>query len=264
MKRDIDSIQLVAGETGLRLIDSIEKHGYTIIDRCLSPQLLAAAREEYAACMRDEPLHAQGEKFKPADLEKAPWRKQAVGSRSGSGEPYSQLLQTTYFRPGDKRFPALSTIFSAMIALRNALTGMHPEYGNNLDRDAFWNACRIHHYPQGGGHMAAHRDTLFPHLLQDFKIPFIQMMVTLTARGTDFHTGGCYVVDRSGEKVFFETADNAGYLVLFDGATVHGVDDIDPSALLDFASPKGRMALFVNLYKNFQIDDAGDLNTQKN
>lgn len=264
MKRDIDTMQLNISGVENQLIDAIEEQGYVIVDRYLTPQLLAMAREEYAVCMRNEPLHAQGEKFVPADLEGAPWRKQAIGSRSGSGEPYSQVLQTTYFRPDDERFPALCAIFSSMISLRNALTGMRVDYGNSIATDAFWNACRIHHYPQGGGHMAAHRDTLFPHLLRNFKIPFIQMMVTLTSRGTDFHTGGCYVIDRNGQKVFFETADNAGSLVLFDGSTIHGVDDIDPSELLDFSSPKGRMALFVNLYKNHQIDQAGNLHTQKN
>lgn len=251
MKLEIDTTHFVNSHA---LIDSIETRGYAIVDRCLGPQLLATAREEYAACIHNEPLHAQGEKFKPADLALAPWRKQAIGSHSGSGEPYSQLLQTTYFCADDERYPALSMVFSTMIKLRNSLTGMRLDYGNNLVSDAFWNACRIHHYPQGGGHMAAHRDTLFPNLLKDFKIPFIQIMVTLTTREVDFKTGGGYVIDRSGEKVFFERAGNGGALILFDGATVHGVEDIDPSELLDFSSLKGRIALFVNLYKNLQIN----------
>jgi hypothetical protein len=137
-----------------------------------------------------------------------------------------------------------------MIELRNSLTTMNLNYGNDLNNDAFWNACRIHHYPQGGGHMAAHRDTLFPHLLKNFKVPFIQIMVTMTARGTDFNNGGGYVVDSKGNTILFETDNNAGSLVLFDGSTIHGVQDIDLSELLDFSSSKGRIALFVNLYKN--------------
>jgi hypothetical protein len=205
--------------------------------------------------MLSEPLHAQGSKFKPTDLVRAPWRKQSIGSHSGNGEPYSQVLQTTYFHSDDARFPSLSAIFSDMILLRNALTGMRFDYGKNLDKDKFWNACRMHHYPQGGGHMAAHRDTLFPGLLKNFKIPFIQIMVTLTSRGADFHTGGCYVVNSFGQKIFFETSNNAGTLVIFDGATIHGVDDVDPTELLDFSSFKGRKALFVNLYKNLLPDE---------
>ncbi len=242
-------------EIGARLIRSVEDQGYTIIDRFLSQHLLDAARDEYARCMCTTPLHAQGEKFRPSDLSVAPWRKQTVGSRSGSGEPYSQLLQTTYFHSGDQRFPALSGIFNSMVTLRNFLTGMPLDYGNNLQSDAFWNACRLHHYPQGGGHMATHLDTLFPKLLRDFKIPFIQIMVTLSARGKDFKTGGGFIIDRAGEKIFFENENNAGALVLFDGSIYHGVDDIDSFEFLDFSKINGRKALFVNLYKNLEMDE---------
>lgn len=250
MKMNLMPIPLVPKEVEPKLIDSIKSTGYAVVENCVNQNLLAAARHEYELCMSREVLHAQGEKFSPAELERAPWRKQAIGSRSGSGEHYSQLLQTTYLRPRSADYPALSSIFLGMISLRNSLTGMHLEYGNNLSQDAFWNACRVHHYPQGGGHMAAHRDTLFPQLLRDFDIPFIQVMLTLSARGTDFNVGGGYVTNRSGQKVFFETANSAGSLILFDGSTVHGVDDVDPDTLLDFSSRRGRIALFVNLYKN--------------
>ena len=250
MTHDIKSMDSGAAKTGSDLIHLVEKHGYVLIENTYTQEYLIDARAEYAQCILMEPLHPSGEKFKPVELIKAPWRKQTVGSHSGSGEPYSQLLQTTYFHPKDTRFPALNAIFSSMIELRNSLTNMNRDYGNDLDNDAFWNACRIHHYPQGGGHMAAHRDTLFPDLLKNFKVPFLQIMATLTARGTDFHTGGGYVVDSNGQNVFFETASNAGSLVLFDGSTIHGVQDIDLSELLDFSSSKGRIALFVNLYKN--------------
>ena len=235
------------------LLEAIASRKFIVLENFIPGDIVAAARAEYYACMQSEPLHAQGEKFKPTALGTAPWRKQAIGSRSGSGEPYSQLLQTTYFSQEELRYPALSHIFSMMIHMRNRLTRMPQEFGKDLQRDPFWNACRIHHYPQGGGHMAAHRDTLFPQLLKDFSIPFLQIMVTLSQRGSDFHTGGGYVDDAQEQRHFFETESNMGSLVLFDGAAVHGVDDIDAGALLDFQSHKGRMALFVNLYKNFDV-----------
>ena len=98
--------------------------------------------------------------------------------------------------------------------------------------------------------MAGHRDTLFPALLKEFEIPFLQMLVTLSNRGADFDSGGGYVVDNSGNKIFVESDDNAGSIVFFDGSTIHGVDDIDPDTLLDFSSEKGRISLLVNLYSN--------------
>lgn len=232
------------------IINSIENKRYAIIENWLELEAIKKAKEEYEYCMSKLPLHAQGEKFRSIDLRKSPWRKQAIGSHNGSGEPYSQLLQSTYFCPENSReFPTLNTIFSRIIQVRNELTDMPMNYGNNLEKDEFWNACRVHHYPQGGGHMAGHRDTLFPDLLKGFKIPFLQIMVTLSTRGTDFNIGGGYIIDQDNQKIYFETDINPGSLVLFDGNTIHGVEDIDPNELLDFNSIKGRIAMFVNLYK---------------
>lgn len=235
------------------ILSEIERCGYVIIQDFISQDIVKLIKEEYAYCMENEPLHAQAEKFDPVNLEISPWRKLAVGSRSGNGEPYSQLLLTTYFSQKDKKYPILSEIFKKMISLRNLITDMPLEYGNCLCKDPFWNACRIHHYPLGGGHMAAHRDTLFPSLLNEFKIPFIQMMVTLSNRGNDFSKGGGYICDKNGTRIFFERFNNAGSMVLFDGSIIHGVDDIDPAELLDISKINGRMALFVNLYRNLGI-----------
>ena len=101
--------------------------------------------------------------------------------------------------------------------------------------------------------MAAHRDTLFPKLQEKFSIPFLQIMVTFSTRGKDFMQGGGYIEDKNGARQFFETPDNTGAVVLFDGATVHGVDDVDLDKILDFHSKEGRVALFVNLYTNFKL-----------
>jgi hypothetical protein len=228
----------------------IRKQGYSIVPGFLSAADVLDARKEYFASMDLHEPHSQGEKFKPIDLIEKPWRKFAIGSKTGNGEPYSQVLQTTYFSQDDKNYPSLSAIFNAMVSIRNAMTDMPLDYGNNIHKDDFWNACRVHHYPRGGGHMAAHRDTLFPRLLSDFEFPFMQMMVTLTNRETDFNNGGGYVYNNEGKKVFFETKENSGSLVFFDGNTVHGVEDIDSDELLDFKSKQGRIALFVNLYAN--------------
>ena len=238
-----------------KVFADIRERGYSIFPGFLSAEILINVREEYFRCLKNLPIHSQGERFSPRSLTLSPWRKYAIGSKSGSGEPYSQILQTTYFSPSDSNYPELSSVFNQLVVIRNSLTNMRADYGADLDNDDFWNACRVHHYPQGGGHMASHRDTLFPKLLAGFEFPFIQLMVTLSARGFDFHQGGGYVIDRSGARTFFETETNAGSLVLFDGNTTHGVDDVDSGELFDVSSRKGRIAIFVNLYSNFVKND---------
>jgi len=233
-----------------KVFSDIRDNAYSILPGFLSTEDLVGARSEYFRSLESEQSHPPLEKFKPIELVEKPWRKFAIGSKSGSGEPYSQLLQTTYFSEKCSDYPVLSKVFGRMINIRNKLTKMPVNYGSNLDEDDFWNACRVHHYPCGGGHMAAHRDTLFPRLLKEFEFPFIQMMVTLTTRKYDFNLGGGYIVDKQGETVFFENESNAGSLIFFNGETVHGVEDVDPDLLLDMNSKSGRVALFVNLYAN--------------
>lgn len=228
----------------------IRNQGYSIVENFLTTDELSKARGEYFACMDQCRPHPQGEPFRPIELNGSPWRKFAVGSKTGSGEPYSQVLQTTYIAQRDKTYPQLTKIFNHMIRIRNEMTGMSLDFGADLSSDDFWNACRLHHYPRGGGHMASHRDTLFPRLLSEFEFPFMQMMVTLSNRGEDFFNGGGYVYNKAGEKIFFETEKNAGSLIFFNGETVHGVEDVDPDELLDMNEKKGRIAIFVNLYAN--------------
>jgi hypothetical protein len=232
------------------ILSCVSKKNFCVVENFIEKRLLNSARNEYFSFLKESTIHPQGEKFSPTDLYLRPWRKQAIGSRNGSGEPYSQVLQTTYFHGSNKEFPALMEIFGRMISLRNSWTNMRVDYGNDLIGDDFWNACRIHHYPQGGGHMAGHRDTLFPSLLKNFEIPFLQVLVTMSTRGSDFYSGGGYVIDGDGRKVFIESDGAAGSIVFFNGSTVHGVEDVDPTQLLDFSSEKGRISLLVNLYAN--------------
>ena len=60
IKRDIEAMHLMASQLGPKLTDTIENHGYAMIEGYLSLAHLAAARQEYAAWMRDQPLRAQG------------------------------------------------------------------------------------------------------------------------------------------------------------------------------------------------------------
>ena len=231
------------------IFSEIKKHGFFMQKNFITDDHIAKARQEYEEFFLTSSPYPQTQSINPEILLKLPWRKYSVGSKSGNGEPYSQLLQTTYFSSTTPGFPALTSIFKKMIMLRNFLTGMPNDYGNNLKLDEFWNACRVHHYPSGGGHMAQHKDTLFPKLLSEFELPFIQIMITFSKRDEDFHSGGGYVL-KKGEKFFFEGRGCYGDLVIFDGNTEHGVDDIDNNELLDMSRSNGRMALFVSLYKN--------------
>src|SRR5215470_2262762 len=99
----------------------LDKDGYLIVKDDAIVSLCEAARAEYEQCLRTLKLHAPSERFDFHELEVAPWRKLAIGSRNGLGNPYAQNLQSIYFNPSDARTPALGKLFGAMLGVRNKL-----------------------------------------------------------------------------------------------------------------------------------------------
>jgi len=208
--------------------------------------LCEAARADYLAAFKTTSVQPPKQAFQPSDLAVEPWRKFAIGSRNGVGEPYAQLLQTIYFDPAGARHPSLNALFKVMIGLRNQLMHVAPDFGADPGRDGYWNACRVHHYPRGGGFMMNHCDTYFPVKLGD--LPFYQVMAPLSVKGRDFLEGGGILVTRQGERLNTDELAGLGSLVVFDGRILHGVDDIDPRDIMDFDDEGGRLAAFANLY----------------
>lgn len=227
---------------------ALKTDGYCIVSSPEMKAIAVQARAEYLESMLDCPPNSPKKRMDPKDLPERPWRKFAIGSATGLGEPYAQLLQTTYFDENYFKYPALRTLFAKMIGLRNEISGTRADFGSVPARDGFWNACRIHHYPRGGAFMAAHRDTYFPKALKDAGHPFLQIMTTLSERTEDFFHGGGYIYDRHGTKIMFESKGSIGDLVFFDGDIIHGVEDVDGDQVIDFTLQSGRIAAFVNLY----------------
>ena len=97
--------------------------------------------------------------------------------------------------------------------------------------------------------MVTHRDTHFPQVIStQIGKPFYQICVLLSRKRTDFFSGGGVIYDSKKEKIDLEEKGGFGSLILFDGRTYHGVEDIDLDQVIDYSRTDGRMAAFVNLY----------------
>lgn len=233
----------------VRIDTELNSTGYLILHDAEIEQISPKARAEYDRCLRNSKLHAPRERFQYSVLSREPWRKLAIGSSNGLGESYAQNLQSIYFDANDANYPALGSLFGQMILIRNKLMGVAPSFGSNPELDRFWNACRVHHYPRGGGFMATHRDTHFPKVIStQITKPFYQICVLLSRKNTDFFTGGGVIYDNNKEKIDLEEKGGFGSLILFDGRTYHGVEDVDLDQIIDFSRSDGRLAAFVNLY----------------
>ncbi len=233
---DIAQIARDVSATGLAIV----RPGGDFVTLCKS------AKAEYLDAFRTTKARPPKQPFKPSDLAAGPWRKYTIGSRNGVGESYAQLLQTMYFDANQRSGTSLSELFAIIIELRNHLMRVAPDFGNDPARDGFWNACRVHHYPRGGGFMMTHCDTYFPVQLGD--LPFYQVMVPLSVKGEDFSEGGGVLVTRQGERLNTDDIAGLGSIVVFDGRIQHGVDDVDPQAVMNFDDARGRLAVFANLY----------------
>jgi hypothetical protein len=231
-------------------IDSIRKdvkdRGFAVLTPPNFKELCELARQDYFSALKNTPLQPPKKPFKYTDLAAGPWRKLAIGSSNGIGEPYAQFLQTIYFDQFQSAYENLNKLFKFIITLRNQLMGVDIAFGDNPKTDGFWNACRVHHYPTGGGFMVIHRDTYFPVQLGEYS--FYQLLVPLSSKGRDFTAGGGVVVDREGKKLNTDDAPGMGSVLIYDGRTLHGVEDVDADQIVSFDSPKGRLAVIANLY----------------
>jgi hypothetical protein len=224
----------------------IAENGFSVLRLPGMEQLCELARTEYLDALATHPLQPPKKRFHYSELRQAPWRKLAVGSTNGVGEAYAQFLQTIYFDNGHSAYPHLNTLFKLIVEVRNRLMGVAGDFGDQPVRDGFWNACRVHHYPAGGGFMVMHTDTYFPLKLGEYS--FYQLLVPLSRKGRDFNSGGGVIVNRQGAKINTDDEGGLGTILVFDGRTRHGVEDVDPDELINFDSPRGRLSVVCNLY----------------
>lgn len=236
-------------------IDSIDKDvrlkGFSIIHPDGLKNVLESARQEYHELIKSIEFSASKEKFDYRSIKKCPIRKISVGSKNSVGEQYAQVLTTSFIDCHESPYAFLNETFQLLIEIRNTLMKIELDFGFVPERDGFWNACRVHHYPRGGGFMTIHKDTYFPNALGDRS--FFQILIPLSVKGRDFVNGGGIVEDLKGNRLNTDDVAGLGSIIIFDGRIFHGVDDVDPGEILDFSSFMGRIALVANVYKVLDI-----------
>jgi hypothetical protein len=140
--------------------------------------------------------------------------------------------------------------------LRNLLTGLPADkFMSGTPQDGCIARIAFQFYPSGSGGMNKHKDPYDHHQLT---VPIL----TMSEKGKDFQTGGCFVEDADGKRIYVDEISEIGDAVYFNSQTAHGVEMIDKDEKLDWLSFKGRwMMLFAvnKLAGNSQIADAQDL-----
>src|SRR6478609_5316283 len=226
------------------ILQDVAQQGYSFLKTDYTIELARAARDEYYSLFQNFPASSKG--FVYSDLLKSPIRKKNISSSTGVGETYAQVLQSTYFHESYPN-PVLSELIQLLITLRNRVTNAAADFGNNPQQDGMWNACRIHHYPQGGSFFLGNRDKHFPAILGERG--YIQILYLISEKGVDFQTGGGFIGDLNGNRIDTEEAAGMGALVFFDSRILHGVADVDPLEDFSLERKTGRLAALANLYE---------------
>src|SRR5262249_37601740 len=166
------------------------------------------------------------------------------GRRDQDGIPRCAVV--VYNPLSDRDIFGLHSYFECIIEVRDRLAGREILRDSVLLPDRF-NACRVQIYPAGGGFLGEHRD-----LRGQSNLPeglYLELLLLLTQRGVDYQKGGGSV-RYNGVKVDSEAGSRRGDVVVYDGATIHGVADIDPGLAFDATNLRGRAVAMATIYDN--------------
>jgi hypothetical protein len=177
--------------------------------------------------------------------------KWSIGGHSQVQTGLPRFMLTVYNTFFSKDRFGLHETFKSLIQVRDILAGRNVHFDNLLLPGRF-NGCRLQIYPSGGGFMGAHTDRRAVKTIEGMG-PHIQLVMLLSQKGVDYQRGGAYV---SHQNQFIDVEDNScsGDVIVYNGDTLHGVDDIDPHLPFDRRKITGRMCALVTIYSNINLD----------
>ena len=166
-----------------------------------------------------------------------------MGGNSGAQIGLSRLMLILYnpiFSSDKYKF---RSEFEKLIKIRDYIRN-----DGKLTNDKFlsgnhFNACRSQIYPKGGGFMMGHTDYAGVKNSRKISKIYIQSLLCMTERGKDFKRGGAYILFKN-KKIDIEKYVKRGDVVVHDGKSYHGVEDIDPNLPFSSNDLSGRVVAF--------------------
>jgi len=172
-----------------------------------------------------------------------------IGDSDPSIGRFPRCFETIYIPQDVEDFFSFPNIFTPMIELRNSLMGKSKNYVRGVDfSEGLWTACRFQHYFRGGGFFGGHTDIIIDQISSAADVRTVQLVGVLSKRGEHFETGGAYIETSSG-RIDLDDEVEVGDVVIYDGASYHGVHDIDGNHKFTTDSRFGRWSALVSLYQ---------------
>jgi hypothetical protein len=229
-------------------MDAMQRHTFACIRGLVSPQEMRAALERIVARFdrrRDHPGKGHS-----ADAVRSNFQKVLLGgeSRKASNDD-ARCFRSCYSPFWAEDIWGLHASLKQLARVRNHLAGLPLDFAlQGTESNGLWTAARFHQYPRGGGFFRRHTDYIVKDVAEEKSTRFYQVVLTITRKGEHFHEGGAFV-DIDDRRVVLDDLALQGDIIVYDGRTMHGVEDIDPEAMLDLDTINGRLAGFATLYK---------------
>ena len=228
--------------------DAMQRRTFACIRGIVQPQEMHAAYDRIAQRFeraKDHPASGQS-----GEAVRSNFQKINLGGESRSASNDDVRFFRAFYNPiWAEDVWGLRSAFVRLAQVRNRLAGQPLDFAiDRIEDNGLWTAARFHQYPRGGGFFRRHTDYVVKDVADEKSTRFYQVVLTMSRKGEHFHQGGAFV-DVGQQRVCLDDEALMGDIVVYDGRTVHGVEDIDPKSMLDMGGINGRIAGFATLFK---------------
>jgi hypothetical protein len=227
------------------IVKNVRQNGYAVLRGLFDrDEIGASTRAVYRHA--NSATHRASSGVAPADIREN-MTKWSIGGNSTTQTGLPRFMLTVYNPLWQADEWGLRGTFERVIAIRDSLADRDVQTDESLAPDRY-NGCRVQIYPSGGGFMGSHVDSrAVSNLAPEKRETYIQMVLLMTERGTDYQHGGAFVT-LNGEVIDSEANAKLGDVLVYDGNTDHGVADIDPSVSFDAKDLRGRAVALATVY----------------
>ena len=177
------------------------------------------------------------------------FQKLTLGGASLRYNNYARFFRTFYNPTWADDIYGMRSVFKDLIRLRNKIYDIDQDFAiSKIEDNGLWSATRIHQYPSGGGFFCVHRDTTLLDVAKEKKSNFYQIILNLNQKGVDYNSGGAFV-DNDQYRFMVEDQCEIGDVLVYDGRTLHGVEEVDPNSVINMNNINGRLVAMASLYK---------------
>ncbi len=230
-----------------QIIEEVREKGYAKLRGIIDPEQVIKSvvlLKKSFSMKEDHPTRGES-----PDAIRQHFQKLNLGGASERYNNFPRFFRTFYTPLWEVDRYQIHPVFKQVARVRNSLMDLPENFAlEGIEPNGLWTASRIHQYPRGGGFFISHRDTTLIDVSRETETEFFQLLLVMSKKGIDFQEGGAFVIQQ-GQRESLEDTAEIGDIIVYDGQSEHGVEDIDPEHPLDLQTINGRIAGLVSLYK---------------